>query len=179
MISAAKGSEWNASGFPYALDNGAWTEHQTGKPWDGERFARLVYRFGAAADFVATPDVVADRERTLERAHEWLPRLRWVPRLLWTVQDGMTPDDVPAGLGVFVGGSTKWKLSSLPMWGRWRATGGPYLHVGRVNSERRILLCKQAGADSCDGTAGTLYAVNIPRLDRASRRAFQSRLEFL
>jgi hypothetical protein len=177
MISAT--GVWDACGFPYALDNGAWTAHSQRQPWDAERFARLVYRYGAAADFVVAPDVVGDRDRTLEIAHEWLPRLRWVPRLLWAAQDGMTPADVPAGLGVFVGGSDAYKESSLPMWGRWRADGGPYLHVGRVNTARRILLCRQAGADSCDGTSATMFAETIGELDRASRRAFQSTLGFV
>lgn len=169
MISAAPGAVWNAHGFPYAIDNGAWTAHSKQQPWDAERFARLVYSFGGAADFVVCPDVVADRERTLELAHEWLPRLRWVPRLLWAAQDGMTPADVPAGLGVFVGGSDAYKERSVPMWGAWRSSGGPYLHVGRVNTARRIRLCMRAGVDSVDGTSGTMFACTIPELDAVTR----------
>jgi hypothetical protein len=116
----------------------------------------------------AVPDVVCDRDRSLELSHEWLPRLSWVRRPLWVTQDGMTPPDVPAGLGVFVGGSDAWKEKSLPMWARWRAAGGSYLHVGRVNTKRRLQLAQQAGADSVDGTSGTRYASTISFLHRAS-----------
>ena len=168
MLSAAPGAVWDARGFPFAIDNGAWTAHTTGTPWNAERFARLVYGFGEAADFVVCPDVVADRERTLELAHRWLPRLSWVPRLLWAVQDGMTPADVPAGLGVFVGGSDAYKERSLRVWGPWRAAGGPYLHVGRVNSQRRVRMCMLAGADSIDGTSASRFAKTIPEIERAT-----------
>lgn len=165
MLSADPEAVWDARGFPYAIDNGAFTCWKQGTPWDADCFAELVYRFGACADFVVCPDVVADRERTLEIAHEWLPRIAWVPRLLWAVQDGMTPADVPPGLGVFVGGSDAWKESSLRMWGPWRAAGGSYLHVGRVNTRRRLRMCMLAGADSVDGTSGTMFAKTIPQID--------------
>jgi hypothetical protein len=91
--------------------------------------------------------------------------------VLIAVQDGMTDIDlmplVNDKVGIFVGGSTEWKIESLPMWGRVAKSTGCYLHVGRVNSARRIRLCAMSGADSVDGTSGTRFAVTIPPLSAA------------
>lgn len=73
-------------------------------------------------------------------------------------------------IGIFIGGSTEWKLSAIMPWGRWAKDRGLYVHVGRVNSSKRIALCGQAGADSFDGTAVTRYASNLARLDGARRQ---------
>ena len=79
-------------------------------------------------------------------------------------------DLVSERVGIFVGGSTEWKESSLPRWGELSQSSGCYLHVGRVNTMRRTRLCALAGADSYDGTSVTRWATNIHRLDRARRQ---------
>jgi len=42
-----------------------------------------------------------------------------------------------------------------------------HLHVGRVNSARRIRLCAMAGADSFDGSSASRLAVSLRNLDNA------------
>jgi hypothetical protein len=151
----------------YALDNGAWGAFLRGQPWDAEAFERLVGELGTAADFVVVPDAVSDRAVTLERAHDWLPRLAGLPRYL-AVQDGMTWTDVdpfvPELAGIFLGGSTAWKLETLADWGGYAHARALRLHVGRVNSVRRIRRCGDAGADSFDGSVVSRYAAVKLRL---------------
>ena len=62
------------------------------------------------------------------------------------------------------------KEGSLPLWGDLAKDIQAYLHVGRVNAARRIALCAAAGADSCDGSSVSRYAVTINRLDAARRQ---------
>lgn len=159
-------------GFQYAIDNGAWTAHQKGEPFDFEAFERVVNRLGAGADFIVAPDVVGDRETTLDLAREWLPRLSSFPRVLLAAQDGMTPADVDEfkPYGLFLGGSTEWKLRTCLAWGSYCRERGLYFHVARVNSKKRIRLCHDAGAASFDGTSVTRYHVRIKRLDPAVRQ---------
>jgi hypothetical protein len=61
----------------------------------------------------------------------------------------MTPQDVPSDADViFVGGSTDWKRRTMSMW----CEVFDRVHVGRINTERWLWECDEAGAESCDGT---------------------------
>lgn len=162
-------------GFPYALDNGAWSAHQQGRPFDFAAFEKAVERLGAGADFVVVPDIVGGGLDSLRFSEQWLPRLDGVgSRRLLAVQDGMGPDDVAPmlgdELGIFVGGSTEWKLRTIPQWARCARERGAWCHVGRVNTARRISLCSGAGVDSFDGTSVTRFAKTIRMLDGARRQ---------
>jgi len=160
----------------FALDNGAWAAHQRGGRLDVHRFAEMLYALGRHADFVVAPDIVAGGRESLAVSIHWLPTCLYnARRVLIAVQDGMEPQDfdgVPLGprVGLFVGGSTDWKLSTLPAWGRLARRRGAWLHVGRVNTARRIQLCRDAGADSFDGTSVTRFADTLPLLDGARRQ---------
>ena len=72
-------------------------------------------------------------------------------------------------VGVFLGGSTEWKLARMWEWGEFCAERSIYYHVARVNSEKRTRLAIAAGAHSIDGSSTSRYAVTLPRLDRASK----------
>ena len=78
---------------------------------------------------------------------------------------------VTGRVGIFVGGTTEWKLSTLLDWGRFAATSGCWLHVGRVNTTRRIALCAAAGADSSDGSSAVQFPSTEGKLRRASTQA--------
>lgn len=155
--------------LPYAMDNGAWTAFKQGTAFDGEAFARMVDRLQLAADWVVLPDIVAGGMESLELSLSWMPRLEGIAcPVLLAVQDGMAPGDVREllgpNVGIFIGGSTKWKVSTIPLWGALAKEVGCHIHCGRVNSARRIQLCRQHGIHSCDGTSATIYSVNAPRL---------------
>lgn len=162
-----------SEGFRYGLDNGAWSAHQHGKRLDICAFERAVDGMGRAADWIVCPDVVADAAATLGMAEQWLPRLSKF-RVLLAVQDGMTSDDVApwlgSSVGIFVGGSTEWKLQTLPYWGAVSRDRKCHLHVGRVNTWTRIAACRAAGAHSFDGTSVSRFANTLPLLDAARRQ---------
>ena len=164
------------AGLPFAIDNGAWPCFTKKLPFDSDGFSAMVEAHGAAADFVVVPDIVAGGLESLRFSLSWLDRLRGIRLLLLPVQDGMSAGEVGAvlrrypGLGLFLGGSTEWKLHTMYGWGMVAHALGCYYHVGRVNSCRRIRLALEAGADSIDGTSGTRYAVNVPRLDAATKQ---------
>ena len=165
-----------ARGFDRILiDNGAWGCFQRKEPWDAGRFVRLL-ALHPTAQIVVAPDIVCGGDSSLALSLSWLDRLAQPGRIvLIPVQDGMCATDlashVGAQVGLFVGGSTAWKESSLPMWGALAQAAGCYLHVGRVNSARRIRLCAMAGADSFDGTSASRFAVTLPPLDFAARQS--------
>lgn len=171
---------WRTEGFAYCLDNGRWTDSQEipPRPFDDAAtsdFLVLVDRFGADADFIVIPDTVGSREETLRLLRIWLPRLKGRCRLLLiAVQDGMTEEDVLPyvghGVGIFLGGSTEWKLATMPAWGRFCAKLGVYFHVARVNTARRFRMAHAAGADSVDGSSASRFAETLPLLDRAARQ---------
>lgn len=153
----------------YAIDNGAWSAFLQCVPWQPDAFVRLVDELGERSDFIVVPDVVRDRERTLELANVWLPRLRGL-RLYLAVQDGMGWMDVDPLRsyidGLFIGGSTAWKWSTINAWGLAAKARALPLHVGRVNSAKRIRDCWNAGAGSFDGSQVSRYAeVKLPPFD--------------
>lgn len=173
LISAA--GAWRDEGFKLiGADNGQWSERDNPGPFKEERFLRFVDWLGDRALWLVLPDIVCGGIASLALSLEWLDRLRGHPSiLLIAVQDGMTPamiaPFVGPRVGIFVGGSDEWKEATLEAWGALAAETGCYLHVGRVNSARRIFLVLAALAHSFDGSSVTRYAKTLPMLDEASR----------
>lgn len=139
--------------LPYGLDNGAFPAFAKGVPWNEQDYIELIdwaWEAPMKPLWSLVPDVVCDRELTVESWYRWYPRLRGAPwPLAFAVQDGMTKADVPKEAGViFVGGSTEWKWANVERW----CAEFPRVHVGRVNTHRLLEICDRAGAESCDGT---------------------------
>ena len=158
-------------GFPYAIDNGAWTAHQQGKPFDEAAFLRVVEKLGANADWIAVPDIVAGGLRSLEFSLSWIPRLRGSCKLLLLpVQDGMNTRDVGTiigpELGVFVGGSTDWKLATMHAWCRAALGVDAWCHIARVNSAKRIRLCQDFRAKAFAGSSVTRFRCDPPATEQ-------------
>jgi hypothetical protein len=136
----------------FAVDNGVFSGR-----FDAERFVKWLDKLKPSQHrclFVVAPDVVGDHAATLARYTEWYPRLRaggWP--VAFAAQDGSESDPLPECQAVFIGGSTEWKLSpaALSVIHRARAVG-VWVHVGRVNTQRRIRHFQLAGVDSVDGT---------------------------
>ena len=178
MVGPLDGRGPRLHGMRHALDNGAWPAFSQGVDWNEAAFIDALDQFGPGADFIVVPDVVADCLASLARTRLWLPRLLaradlGDARLLIAVQDGMTFSDVEPLLidrrvGLFIGGSTEWKLAAIEPWGRWGKARGLYVHTGRVNTARRIAICAGAGVDSIDGTSATKFAKTLPLLTRAA-----------
>lgn len=119
--------------------------------------------------FATAPDVVGDAAATLARSAPWLPRIRGIgyPAAL-VAQDGLTPDTVPWSTFdvLFVGGTTDWKVGpeARALVAEARRRGVP-VHMGRVNSLRRLRYAEAIGCDTVDGTFITFGPdVNLPRM---------------
>lgn len=162
-------------GLTYALDNGAWSAHIAGIPFQVDPFCQAVQLIGWRAEFVVAPDIVAGGLASLELTRAWLPWLleRTMVALI-AVQDGMKPEDVMHRLskrcGIFVGGTTEWKETTMPMWAALARECGAICHVGRVNTKRRIFLCAAAGVTSFDGSSVSRFADTMPLLDCARKQ---------
>jgi hypothetical protein len=158
----------------YAIDNGAWGCFQRGEPFDSEAFEELLARFGAGADWIVVPDIVQGGLESLRFSLSWLSRVLSFGPVLIAVQDGMKTADVSDLLndrvGLFLGGSTEWKLETMREWGALARRKKAHFHVARVNTAKRIRLCQDAGAHSFDGTSVTRFSCNLPRLDNERRQ---------
>lgn len=168
-----------SEGFPYALDNGAWTSFQQGERFDATAFLIAIEKLGAGADFIVVPDIVCGGLDSLTFSRRWWDKLHDYPHLsatplLIAVQNGMTPRDIAPLLsrrtGVFVGGTTNWKLHTMARWAAVARSRGAICHVGRVNTIRRIRACEVAGVDSFDGSSASRFAVTLPPLELARQQ---------
>jgi hypothetical protein len=174
----SRGGVWRHEGFDrIALDNGAWSDFRAGRPFDEEEYERFLDWAAAQpfwSDWVVLPDIVAGGLASLELSLRYMNRCRSLADLvLIAVQDGMTTSDlephVGPHVGIFLGGSTEWKLEQMRLWGEFCAALACHYHVARVNSAKRMYVAIFAGADSIDGSSTSRYAVTLPLLDRASR----------
>ena len=147
---------WSRRDLPgvWAADNGCFNQPDK---YTDEGYLSWLARFDTSDCLFATaPDVVADAEGTRHRAYPLMPCIRQLGyRAAFVVQDGETPervhwDELDA---IFIGGSTEWKLSqhaaTLASAAKQR---GKWVHMGRVNSYRRMRLAAAIGCDSVDGT---------------------------
>lgn len=170
-------------GFPYGLDNGAWTAFQRGEPFDVPAFERAVKLLGRGADWIVLPDIVLGGLESLDLSLGWLRRLRRRVALrdaifLIAVQNGMEEAMVRRriarwlgpNVGIFVGGDTEWKLATMAVWSKLAHARGAICHVGRVNSAKRIHACEAAGVDSFDGSSASRYSVTLRPLELARQQ---------
>lgn len=119
--------------------------------------------------FAVAPDVVCDAVATLDRSAPMLSRIRRAgyPAAL-AMQNGIEQLRVPwRDFDVaFLGGDTDWKIG--PHARRLTADArahGKRVHMGRVNSRRRLRMAAQMGCHSADGTYLAFGPnTNLPRL---------------
>lgn len=144
-------------GQPWAADNGRFSSPETYT--DAAYLTWLSKRpYRDACLFATAPDVVGDAAATLALSEPMFEPIRAVGyRVALVAQDGLENltefipwDDFDA---LFIGGTTAWKLSEaaheLAAEAKRR---GKWLHMGRVNSRRRVRLAQAMGCDSVDGT---------------------------
>lgn len=142
------GAEWCA-------DNGCF-----GKGWPGttawlDWLKRHTDRLHLCA-FATLPDVVGDAKATLARSLPHADTLRSLGYPVALVaQDGLENLPMPWDNFdvLFIGGTTEWKLGPAvrDMVGEARSAG-KRVHMGRVNSLRRLRYADAIGCDTADGT---------------------------
>ena len=156
LVPAHRSSKLAKPDTPYAMDSGAWTCYKQGIPFDEKAYMHGIERMGDGADWVVLPDIVGGGRESLEFSERWIDKVRHIDLLLIAVQDGMDPDEVQTLLdptiGIFLGGTTEFKIKTMRIWGELARNNDCYYHVGRVNSKRRIRQCQDAGAHSFDGS---------------------------
>lgn len=143
-----------AGGGYWCADNGAFSNRfDVGKWW-----AYLEKRapYAGTCAFAVAPDVVGDAAATLARSAPWLAKIRALGyRVAFVAQDGLESLPVPWDDFdcLFIGGSTDWKLGEHARQLAGEAKHrGKWLHMGRVNSLKRLRYAKSIGCDSVDGT---------------------------
>lgn len=148
---------------PWALDNGCFSAS-----WSEDRWLSALdrYRDVSGCLFAVVPDVVGDAAATNKLWARWHGAVRNRGyRAAYVLQDGCR--SIPASAAaVFVGGSTEWKLGPEARNLIWEAKRrGLWVHMGRVNSLRRLRYAAHLGCDSADGTYLAFGPdVNLPRL---------------
>lgn len=151
----------DGSPAPYALDNGAYGCHKRGEPFNWPRFDALADGLGDGADWIVAPDILGGGLESLAMSVEWLKGWDRCPVLI-AVQDGMRPLDVRPHLsprvGIAVGGTTEFKEQTMVAWGRLAHEMGIHLHALRVNTLRRLKICRGAGVVSVDGSRASKFA---------------------
>jgi hypothetical protein len=143
--------------LPWAADNGAYSGFE---PAAFGRFLKKI-AWQPRCLWVACPDAVGDATATLERFAEWAPAITAVGQPVALVgQDGAEKLDLPwsACDCLFIGGTTRWKLSNaaadLAAEAKRR---GKLVHMGRVNSRRRMAVAHDLGADTIDGSSASRF----------------------
>ena len=120
------------------------------------RFLKMLDRIDGLPGclFVTCPDVVSDHAATVELWHQWSALISAAGQpAAFALQDGATWNDVPPGVPLFIGGTTDFKLGyDCAALVRCAKAEGRWVHMGRVNSAKRMAYAAQIGCDSIDGT---------------------------
>jgi hypothetical protein len=162
-------------GERWAADNDAFLA------WDEGRFRAMLARLAGVPGclFVGAPDIVGDAGATLLRFPAWRDEIASLGFPVALVgQDGAESIEIPWGDfdAWFIGGSTDWKLSPFSARLATEAKGrGKWVHMGRVNTLRRLRIAYDFGCDSVDGTGWSKFpdiylAKHLPYVARLHRQ---------
>lgn len=175
----------------WAFDNGAFTDWKNKVAFNEQEFLWRIRQIEELPlermpDWCVCPDMVGKR-LSLLYSLDWRAYLEiYAPGLKWylAVQDYMVPDDVRYALdlerfsGLFVGGTTEWKLETGAAWVQLGHAAGLPVHIARVNGANRLQWAIDIGADSVDGTgwvrAGAKWLPILTNMPKASGRRFSS-----
>lgn len=118
--------------------------------------------------FAVAPDVVCDAKATLKRSLPFLPVIRGLGyKAAFAAQNGLERLRVPWDEFdvLFLGADDEWKLGphavALTAEAKVRGKG---IHMGRVNSMKRLEYARYIGCDSADGTYLRWPDTNLPKL---------------
>lgn len=164
------------TGLPIFCDNSAY------RGLNEDKFYSFLARASNyPVQWICVPDVLGDAKATIDRYWEWRDRICSIPRAL-VGQDGAEELDLPWAdfACLFIGGSESWKLSrcaaALIAEAKQREK---WVHMGAVNSYKRMGLAHRLGCDSVDGTGVSLFSRKylLPFLLELQRLDQQYRLE--
>lgn len=143
------------TGAIWCADNGCFGK---GYPGDAAWWAWLHQLPWPVTDcaFAVAPDVVGDAAATIARSRPWLQRIRRLGMpAAFVAQDGL--DELPVPWSefdvLFIGGSDAFKLGAAARELTAEAVSqGIPVHMGRVNSRKRLAYAHLIGCQTADGT---------------------------
>jgi hypothetical protein len=111
--------------------------------------------------YVTIPDVVGDYEETIKLFDKWHPILKneKLP-LAFVLQDDMPISEIPFDKisSIFIGGGTEYKFSEdVVNIVKLAKEKNKWVHMGRVNSAKRITYANKIGCNSIDGTSFSMF----------------------
>lgn len=156
MDNPATGNKYDRLKGPWAVENACFAKgEEFSLPEYLERLRSLA-AYTSTCLFAPAPDVVGDARATWVRSRDVLPIIRSLGfKAALVAQDGIEDMEIEwdAFDVLFLGGSTRWKLShharELTSEAKRR---GKWVHMGRVNSKPRCYTAAMWGCDSADGT---------------------------
>lgn len=143
-------------GEPWGFDNGAFRDWSAGLEFDEVAYQRALERAVEQPNpalLAVLPDIVAGGMKSLDFSLRWLGDLG--PVLPWylAVQDGMTPEMLPALpdsiVGIFLGGTSEFK-GTAEAWCGYAHAHGLRFHYGRAGTMAKVAHALRVGADSLD-----------------------------
>lgn len=155
-----KVEEASRKGWLWAADNDCFQGFEEEQQ---KRYRKMLKRIEGIPGclFVTCPDVVGDAAATFRLYLEWgATVLRTGQPLGYVAQDGATAADLPwNGISaLFIGGSDEFKLGEeAALLVKEAKDRGKWVHMGRVNTPKRIAYAKEIGCDSVDGTSMSRY----------------------
>lgn len=160
------------AGFLWAADNDCF------QGFDQPRFERMLDAISGVPGclFITSPDVVGSASETMALFRVWGAKVAQVGPVALVGQDGLTSEDTPWDeiSALFIGGTTEWKLSEdarlLMKEAKERRI---WVHMGRVNSWRRVEYANACGVDSIDGTSMSWFSDTY--IDRFAEMAMAPR----
>lgn len=156
-------------GVEWCADNGCYGKNYVGdKKWL-EWLDSYSLEQRSRCRFATAPDVVGDAKATLSRSLPFLPIIRGLGySSAFVAQDGIEEIQIPWDDFdvLFIGGSTDFKLGKTARDVVLLAKDkGKWVHMGRVNSQKRLEYATAIGCDSADGTFLIFGPdVNLPKL---------------
>lgn len=151
----------------WCADNGAFSDKFDERKW----WAFLTKNAHRAEScmFAVAPGVVGDAAATLARSLPWLEPIRELGYpVAYVAQNGFAVTDVPWDRFdvLFIGGDDAFKLGPDGLAAvREAKRRGKWVHMGRVNSLKRLRFADAIGCDSADGTTiARGPEVNLPKV---------------
>jgi hypothetical protein len=155
----------------WAADNGCFSQGHAFSLSAYLQWLGIMAPIAARCLFATAPDVVSDAAATWARSEPAFDKIRAAGfKVALVAQNGI--EDLPIEWGrfdaIFIGGDTEWKLSGdAADVCREAKRRGKFVHMGRVNSMRRLEIAAQFGCDSVDGNfLGFGPDANMPKLLR-------------
>jgi hypothetical protein len=175
---------------PWGFDNGAFKDYLRGKTFDKDRYLKkLEVAISIAGKthkpyLAVLPDIVGGGMHSLELSIYFLETELAKVDFNWylAVQDGMTTEAVeevlkayPQIRGIFLGGTDEFKKTAS-VWSSLAHKWGKKFHYARAGSYKKVMLAREAGADSIDSTGPLWTKEKFKRFLKALNHPLQGKL---